>query len=106
MKTGAFLRLVLIYSFEDKDPNEKLTVGIRTMELGNPTTHLFKIACSKVTLNPSEINVSNNAEGATKVQLPISSLFWNLIQNITVSFTLPQLQIIMKHGLLRWVKKQ
>ena len=67
-ETGAFMTGVDLF-FGNKDPNEKLTVEIRTMELGTPTTQLVQ-DYARVILNPSEINVSNNAEVATKVNFP------------------------------------
>ena len=67
-ETGGFMTGVDLF-FGNKDPNEKLTVEIRTMELGTPTTQLVQ-DYARVILNPNEINVSNNAEVATKVTFP------------------------------------
>ena len=61
---GAFLSAVDLY-FAHKDPgNAPLTVEVRTVELGTPTT---KIIGNPVTLRPSDIQTSNNASVATKV---------------------------------------
>jgi len=62
---GAYLTEIDLY-FANKDPgNAPLTVQIRTMELGTPT---LKILGDSVTLQPSDINVSNNASVATRVK--------------------------------------
>ena len=61
---GAFLTAVDLY-FSNKDPgNAPLTVEVRTVELGTPTT---KILGNPVTLKPSDIQTSTNASVATKV---------------------------------------
>jgi hypothetical protein len=61
---GAFLTAVDLY-FANKDPgNAPLTVEVRTVELGTPTT---KILGNPVTLKPSDIQISKNASVATKV---------------------------------------
>ena len=61
---GVFLTSVDLY-FKSKDTkNNPLTVQVRTMRLGTPTRQLIG---TPVTLHPSEINVSDDAETATKV---------------------------------------
>ena len=67
-ETGAFLTAVDIY-LGNKDPNEKLTVEIRTVELGTPTLDLVT-NYARVVLDPSQINTSPTAEIATKVTFP------------------------------------
>ena len=67
-ETGGFITAVDLF-FGNKDPNEKLTVEIRTMELGTPTNQVVQ-DYARVVLNPNDINVSNNAEVATKVTFP------------------------------------
>ena len=67
-ETGGFITAVDLF-FGSKDPNEKLIVEIRTMELGTPTTQVVQ-DYARVILNPDEINISNNAEVATKVTFP------------------------------------
>ena len=67
-ETGAFLTAVDLY-FANKDDNEKITVQVRTVELGTPTLQVVQDYAS-VTLDPSQINVSSNAEIATKVTFP------------------------------------
>ena len=67
-ETGAFVTAVDLY-FGNKDENEKLTVQIRTVELGTPTTQVVQDYAT-ITLDPSQINTSPNAEVATKVTFP------------------------------------
>lgn len=67
-ETGGFITAIDLF-FGSKDPNEKLIVEIRTMELGTPTNQVVQ-DYARVVLNPSNINVSNNAEVATKVTFP------------------------------------
>ena len=67
-ETGAFLTAVDIY-LGNKDPNEKLTVEIRTVELGTPTLNLVR-NYARVVLDPSQINTSPTAEIPTKVKFP------------------------------------
>ena len=55
--------------FGTKDPVERLTVELRTMELGTPTNLLVN-PFSQVTLNPDDINVSSDASAATRVTFP------------------------------------
>ena len=67
-ETGAFVTAVDLF-FGSKDPNEKLTVELRTMELGLPTNILVQ-DYARVVVNPSEINISNNAEIPTRINFP------------------------------------
>ena len=67
-ETGAFVTAVDLF-FGSKDPNQKLTVEIRTMELGLPTNTLVQ-DYARAIVNPSDINISNNAEVATTIKFP------------------------------------
>ena len=67
-ETGAFLTSVDLY-FANKDENEKVTVELRTVELGTPTAQLVE-DYARVTLEPSQINTSTDASVATKVTFP------------------------------------
>ena len=67
-ESGAFLTSIDLF-FASKDPNEKVFVELRTVELGTPTNTLVQ-DFSRVTLEPSQVNVSNNAEVATRVTFP------------------------------------
>ncbi len=67
-ETGAFLTGVDLY-FANKDDNEKITVEVRTVELGTPTLQVVA-DYARVTLEPSQINTSSNAEVATRVTFP------------------------------------
>ena len=67
-ETGAFVTAVDLF-FGSKDPNEKLAVELRTMELGLPTNTLVQ-DYARVVVNPSQINISNNAEIPTRVTFP------------------------------------
>ena len=64
-ETGAFLTSVDLF-FASKDETEKVTVELRTVELGTPTTELVE-DYARVTLEPSQINTSDDASVATKV---------------------------------------
>ena len=64
---GVFLTSVDLY-FQSKDTkNNPLTVQVRTMRLGTPTRTVMG---SSVTLNPSEIEISDDGETATNVTFP------------------------------------
>ena len=65
---GAFLTSVDLF-FARKDPNENISVEIRTTELGTPTTQLVQ-DFARVVVNPVDINVSSNGEVATRVTFP------------------------------------
>ena len=67
-ETGAFITSVDLF-FANKDPNEKLTVEIREMELGTPTLQVVQ-DYARVVVNPDDINISSNAEVATNVKFP------------------------------------
>ena len=53
--------------FASKDPNAKIFVELRTVELGTPTQFLVQDYC-QVALNPDQINVSDDASVATNVK--------------------------------------
>ena len=55
-ETGAFVTAVDLF-FGSKDPAQKLTVELRTMELGIPTNTLVQ-DFARAVVNPSDINVS------------------------------------------------
>jgi len=67
-ETGAFLTSVDVF-FANKDPLEKITAQIRTVELGTPTRDLVD-ENSQVTLEPSQINTSKDASVATRITFP------------------------------------
>jgi len=67
-ETGAFLTSIDLF-FASKDENEKVFVELRTVELGTPTNTLVQ-DFARVTLEPSQVNVSDNAEVATRVTFP------------------------------------
>ena len=67
-ETGCFLTSVDIF-MKKKDVKEQLTVQVRTMELGTPTLTQVQDFAS-VTLDPSQINVSEDASAATNVKFP------------------------------------
>jgi len=56
--TGAFLTGFDLY-FASKDPNSKVFVELRTMELGTPTQFLVQ-DYTQVALNPKDVNVNEN----------------------------------------------
>ena len=67
-ETGAFLTSVDIF-MKSKDVKEPLTVQVRTMELGTPT--LVQVQeFAEVILEPSQINISEDATVATNVKFP------------------------------------
>ena len=67
-ETGAFITSVDLF-FAKKDPNVKLIVELRTTDLATPTDVLLQDYAT-VTLNPNDIEVSNNAEVPTRVTFP------------------------------------
>ena len=67
-ETGAFITSVDIF-MKKKDVKEQLTVQLRTMELGTPTLIQVQDFAS-ITLDPSQINVSEDASVATNVKFP------------------------------------
>ena len=62
-ETGAFLTSFDAY-FATKDENAKLTVQLRTMELGTPTEVLVQ-DFAEIVVNPADINVSDDASVPT-----------------------------------------
>ena len=67
-ETGCFLTSVDIF-MRSKDVKEKLTVQVRTMELGTPT--LIRVQeFGEVVLDPSQVNVSEDGSAATNVKFP------------------------------------
>ena len=67
-ETGAFLTAVDLF-FANVDPAEKVTVELRTVELGTPTD-MLAAAHAEVVLEPSQIATSTDATVATKVTFP------------------------------------
>ena len=67
-ESGAFVTAVDLF-FGSKDPSQKLTVELRTMELGLPTNTLVQ-DYARVVVNPNDINISTNAEIPTTVKFP------------------------------------
>ena len=67
-ETGAFLTAVDVY-FKSKDEREKLTVQIRTVELGTPTLVLVQ-EYAQVVLEPSQVNISDDASVPTRITFP------------------------------------
>jgi hypothetical protein len=67
-ETGAFLTSVDLF-FANKDENQKVTVEVRTVELGTPTDQLVD-DFARVTLDPSQITTSDDATVATNVKFP------------------------------------
>ena len=67
-ETGAFLTSFDVY-FARKDPNAKLFVELRTVELGIPTNLLVQ-DFAQLALNPNQINVSDDASLATTIRFP------------------------------------
>ena len=67
-ETGCFLTSVDIF-MRSKDVKEQLTVQVRTMELGTPT--LIQVQeFAQVVLDPSQVNISEDASLATNVKFP------------------------------------
>ena len=67
-ESGAFLTSFDVY-FATVDPNAKCFVELRTVELGTPTSFLVQ-DYAQVTLNPQNINVSNDASVPTTIRFP------------------------------------
>jgi hypothetical protein len=65
---GFFLTSIDVY-FATKDPVEKITVELRTVELGTPTDLLVQ-DYSRVSLESDDINVSDDASLPTKITFP------------------------------------
>ena len=67
-ETGAFLTSFDVY-FASKDPNAKVFVELRHMELGTPTEFLVQ-NYTQVALNPNQVNVSDDASVPTTISFP------------------------------------
>ena len=67
-ETGAFVTAVDLF-FGHKDEEEQIRVEIRTVELGTPTNQVVA-DYAQVILNPEDINISDDASVATKVEFP------------------------------------
>ena len=67
-ETGAFLSSIDLF-FANVDPTQKVTVSLRTVELGTPTLNLASDH-SEVTLDSSQITTSTDGTIATKVTFP------------------------------------
>ena len=85
-----------------KDENEKLQVQIRTTELGTPTLTLVQ-DYAQVSLEPSEINVSDDASVPTTVTFP-SPIYLQPNQSFAVVLLAPTTNNYW-HGLQEWVKQ-
>ena len=72
-ETGAFLTSFDVY-FASKDPFAKLFVELRHVELGTPTNLLVQ-DYTQLALNPSNINVSDDASVPTTIKFLITNLF-------------------------------
>jgi hypothetical protein len=66
--SGGFLNSVDLY-FASKDENERVTVELRTVELGTPTNQLVQDFAS-VSLTPDQVNTSRDASIPTRVTFP------------------------------------
>ena len=66
-KGGVFLTEVEVF-FQSKDETKPVRLELREMEHGTPT--LTKLPYGEVLLNPSEVQVSNNASKGTKFRFP------------------------------------
>ena len=67
-ETGAFLTSFDVY-FASKDPNAKVFVELRHMELGTPTEFLVQ-NYTQVALNPNQVNISDDASVPTTISFP------------------------------------
>ena len=67
-ETGAFLTSFDVFFFK-KDPNAKVFVELREVELGTPTSFLVQ-DFAQTSLNPNNINTSVDATVATTVKFP------------------------------------
>ena len=67
-ETGAFLTSFDVF-FASKDPVAKVFVQLRHVELGTPTKFLVQ-DYTQLALNPSQINVSNDASVPTTIRFP------------------------------------
>ena len=67
-ETGAFLTSFDVY-FASKDPNAKVFVELREVELGTPTSWLVQ-DFTQIALNPNDIQTSTDASIATNIKFP------------------------------------
>jgi len=67
-ETGAFLTSFDLF-FASKDPNTKVYIELRHVELGTPTRFLVQ-DYAQVALNPSQVNISDDASVATTINFP------------------------------------
>ena len=67
-ETGAFLTSFDVY-FYKKDPNSKVFVELREVELGTPTSFLVQ-DFAQVAINPNDITVSDDATIPTTINFP------------------------------------
>ena len=67
-ESGAFLTSFDVY-FATKDPNAKVFVELRTVELGTPTTWLVQ-DYAQVAINPNDIQTSEDASIPTRIKFP------------------------------------
>ena len=67
-ETGAFLTSFDLY-FASKDPNAKVFIELRHVELGTPTRFLVQ-DYTQVALNPNQVNISDDASLATTIRFP------------------------------------
>ena len=67
-ESGAFLTSFDVF-FASKDPQAKLFVELRTVELGTPTRFLVQ-DYAQLALNPSQINISDDASVPTTIAFP------------------------------------
>ena len=67
-ETGAFLSSFDVY-FASKDPNAKIFVELREVELGTPTSWLVQ-DFTQIALNPGDIETSTDASVATNIRFP------------------------------------
>ena len=65
-ETGCYLTSFDLY-FASKDPNAKVFVELRTVELGTPTKFLVQDFC-QIALNPNQVNVSDDASVPTTIR--------------------------------------
>ena len=100
-ETGAFLTSVDLF-FSNKDEAEKVTVEVRTVELGTPTNELVD-DFSRVTLEPSQVNTSSDGTVATNVKFP-SPIYLEPNTEYAVVILAPTTNN-MSIGLLEWVKE-
>ena len=67
-ETGAFLTSFDLF-FASKDPNTKVYIELRHVELGTPTRFLVQ-DYAQVALNPNQVNISDDASVPTTISFP------------------------------------